>query len=336
MRLARRLMYLGYYSRHMNWLMLRRFIRHTREQYGMLPVRQVVAFVGDSLRYNISPLEWYQFGFAGLGDSDKARWAGTGLMYEFQLRANPPSERGVLDDKRRFYTAYREFFRHPLWTLEELEKDPALVKRILADHERLVFKDANGNCGSSVQIHASAKFDAANLIAWMNHQCLDMVEAFVEQHSALSALSPSAVNTVRIFTLLDADGEYHVLGCRLRISVNSHVDNLAAGNLAALIDEATGVVSGPGVYSDITREPERHHPVTGTPIEGFQVPFWRETLEMVRQASLKYPQNRSIGWDVVITPQGPGLIEGNHDWCKLVWQLPVGHGLKPLLDIPNF
>ncbi len=52
---------------------------------------------------------------------------------------------------------------------------------------------------------------------------------------------------------------------------------------------------------------------------------------MVKEASELHPQNRSIGWDIVITPDGPGLIEGNHDWCKLVWQLPVGRGLKTLL-----
>lgn len=46
----------------------------------------------------------------------------------------------------------------------------------------------------------------------------------------------------------------------------------------------------------------------------------------------RYPQNRSIGWDIVITPEGPGLIEGNHDWCKLVWQLPVGRSLKQMLE----
>ena len=48
--------------------------------------------------------------------------------------------------------------------------------------------------------------------------------------------------------------------------------------------------------------------------------------------ALPCKQNRSIGWDIVITPEGPGLIEGNHDWCKLVWQLPVGRGLKLLLE----
>jgi hypothetical protein len=332
MKLGRRLMYLGYYFRGMNWPTLRRFMRHTKDRDGIGNARQVFAFMSDSLRYNISPLEWYQFGFPALAPDQKAKWAGTGTMYEFQLRANPPEHRLVLSDKRSFYQAYRKLFRHSLWTIDELEDDPSLVERLLSDHERLVFKDATGNCGASVQIHRTADLDAGNLTDWMKRRGLDMVEAFVEQHPDLQALSPSGVNTVRIFTVVDAHDQCHVLGCRLRISVNSPVDNLAAGNLAAPIDEASGLVSGPGVYSDVTRPPESVHPITGTAIEGFQVPFWQETLDLVQQASLLHPENRSVGWDVVVTPEGPGLIEGNHDWCKLVWQLPVGRGLKGMLD----
>ena len=35
-----------------------------------------------------------------------------------------------------------------------------------------------------------------------------------------------------------------------------------------------------------------------------------------------------LGWDVSITNDGPELLERNHDWCKLLWQLPVKKGLK--------
>ena len=333
MSLARRTMYLGHYLRRMDWALLRRFMRRIRDEHGISAARQIGAFLGDSLRFNISPLEWYQFGFFSLSPEEKATWAGTGTMYEFQLEANPPANRKVLADKRRFHEAYKRFFKHDVWPREALEQDAALVERVLASHEKLVFKDATGNCGASVRIVPTAELDAAHLLAWMNNHGFDMVESFAVQHPELQALSPSAVNTVRIFTLIDHNSDYRLLGCRLRISVDSHIDNLAAGNLAAPIDEQTGVVTGPGIYSDFTRPAEPVHPVTGTPIEGFQVPFWPETLELVREASLLHPGNRSVGWDIVITPQGPGLIEGNHDWCKLVWQLPVGRGLKPMLEI---
>lgn len=102
--------------------------------------------------------------------------------------------------------------------------------------------------------------------------------------------------------------------------------------------EATGFRSGAaGLVTEVAGRydrlvPESVHPVTGVAIEGFQIPYWPETLALVREASERHPQNRSIGWDIVITPEGPGLIEGNHDRCKLVWQLPVGRGLKHLLE----
>src|SRR5690625_1689376 len=123
-----------------------------------------------------------------------------------------------------------------------------------------------------------------------------------------------------------------MLGCRLTISVNSPVDNMAAGNLAAPIDEGTGQLSGPAVYSDITKPEQEYHPVTRVKIPGFQIPFWEETINMVKKAAKMHPQNKSIGWDIVITEKGPGLIEGNHDWCKLLWQLPVKKGLKSALQ----
>jgi hypothetical protein len=297
----------------------------------MSPTRQTISFIGDCLRYNISPLEWYQFCFASQTPDQKANWAGTGTMYEFQREANPMDARHILMDKRLFYQAYGEFFQHSLWSLEEFEADHMLAARVLSENERLVFKDANGNCGASVKILPASELSSGTLIPWMRERGFDLVESFARQHHDLNALSPSAVNTVRVFTLIDEAGNYRILGCRLRISVDSHVDNLAAGNLAAPVDEGTGIVNGPGVYSDVTRKPESVHPITGTPIEDFRIPFWPEILELVKQASLKHPRNRSVGWDVVVTENGPGLIEGNHDWCKLVWQLPVDQGLKPML-----
>ena len=60
------------------------------------------------------------------------------------------------------------------------------------------------------------------------------------------------------------------------------MDNLAAGNIAAPIDDETGIISGSGVYSDITKAPESIHPVTGEKITGFQIPFLKETIELVK------------------------------------------------------
>ncbi|HOW32261.1 MAG TPA: sugar-transfer associated ATP-grasp domain-containing protein, partial [Bacteroidales bacterium] len=195
---------------------------------------------------------------------------------------------------------------------------------------QLVLKRSRGQVGAEAEVVSCKDFNPATLITKMKSGKYDLAEEYAVQHPSLMALSPAGLNTVRIFTQLHNDN-VDFLGARLRISVNSVVDNMAAGNLAAPVDMETGVVTGPGVYSDITKQDQAIHPVTKQSIIGFQLPYWPETLEMIRSAALLCPDNKSVGWDIAITSEGPELIEGNHNWCKLLWQLPVKQGLKHLL-----
>jgi hypothetical protein len=329
----KRALYLGYYIKQLNRGAFNRFLEHAAGQTGRSKITLVSDLLQSVFRYNISILEYFQFRFYELDAIERATWAGTGYMYEYQLKMNPLNQRDILDDKRLFYRGYSEFFVHTAADGEDLLK-PGVVNKLLANPSgKLVFKSADGKCGAQVEIRRCSEFTSGDdLIAFMNEKDYGLVEEFIIQHPFIQQLSPSAVNTVRVFTQLNRVGEVEILGCRLRISVNSPVDNMAAGNLAAAIDDQTGMVTGPGVYSDITKKPCVVHPVTGVEIPGFQVPRWNEVLDLVKKAALKHPQNRSIGWDVVITERGPGLIEGNHDWCKLLWQLPVQQGLKHLLE----
>jgi hypothetical protein len=317
----------------MKWSLLKEFLSYTSKLTGKSKSHLLLASIRDVYKYNISVLEYFQFGFYDKKESEKQEWAGTGTMYEFHKKANPLSERGILNDKRLFYTNYKEFFKHHLYTLEELEADKNLLEQLYASNKKIVLKEASGKAGAGVKIIETKDLNNIKVIPFMKKHDFGILETYIKQHAEIQELSPSAVNTIRIFTQIRKDGTYEILGCRMRISVDSPVDNMAAGNLAAPVDENTGIINGPGVYSDITKAPESVHPITGVSIVGFQIPFWKEILEMTKDASLKHPQNKSIGWDIVVTEDGPGFIEGNHDWCKLVWQLPVNKGLKYRLDV---
>lgn len=322
-----RFIYLGYYLKKLDWQLYRKFLGYASASTG----KWKLSLIGDSVysvfMYNISLLEYFQFRFFEKSSAERREWAGTGFMYEFQLKMNPAKERGILDDKRLFHKEYFEFIRHKAYSIQELKKDPALANDLLSGN-KIVLKTFNGKGGGGTAFLDTNGMTPHSLIREMESGKFDLVESFIQQHSELQRLSPSAVNTVRIFTQLDKDDQVQFLGCRQRISINSQVDNMAAGNIVAPIDPETGIITGPGVYSDVTKEPESVHPVTGVPIVGFQVPYWKECVQLAKVAALLHPQNRSIGWDIVVTPDGPGLIEGNHDWCKLVWQLPVNRGMK--------
>lgn len=328
----KRAVYLGYYLKQLDRKLFILFLNYASQITG----KSRFFLLSDALRsvfiYNISLLDYFLFRFYELSDSQRKRWAGTGYMYEYQLQMNPKDARKILRDKTQFYKYYSEFFVHNVKDITELKKNPEKADLILSNPSgKLVFKGAEGNCGRQVEIRNCKDFTRQSMIAFMEKSGYQLVEEFLVQHPELNRLSPAAVNTVRIVTQLDGEGNVNILGCRLRISVNSQVDNLAAGNIAASINEETGRLEGPAVYSNITKPQSEYHPITKVKIAGFQVPLWKETLEMVKKAALLHPQNRSIGWDIVITEDGPGLIEGNHDWCKLLWQLPVKSGLKSLL-----
>lgn len=331
--MIKRLFYLVYYLKELDKTKLNKFMDFVSKQTNKSKLSIWFDMIQSSLVYNISLLEYFYFKFYNLSKTEKQTYAGTGFMYEYQLIMNPKNKRIVLEDKIVFLKNYAKFVNHKFASLIDLQKDINKARDILNNQSgKVVLKDSKGQCGNGVTVRKSIDLSDVSLIEDLIATSNDYVEEFVVQHDDLMNLSPSGLNTIRIITQLNKNNQVDILGCRLRITINSAVDNLAAGNIAAPIDEIKGNVFGPGVYSDITKHDEYTHPITGVTLIGFQVPYWSETMQMVKNAALTNTSNKSIGWDVAITNNGPELIEGNHDWCKLLWQLPVKKGLKPTLQ----
>ena len=332
MKFLERFLYLIYYLMKSNSKQLGSFVNYTSSVSGKSRFKILPDSLHSVFIYNISIKDYYVFRFFEKDQNERINWAGTGFMYEYQLKMNPKSERIILEDKIRFLRHFKPFVKREFKSFNELINLLYDVEKMLTNPTgRLVLKGATGQIGKEVEVINCNCFNSSTLLSYMKTNKYDIAEEFVVQHQDLMALSPSGLNTVRIITQLQ-DGTVNFLGARLRITVNSAIDNMAAGNLAAPVDLESGVVNGPGVYSDITKEDSPKHPVTGKNIIGFKIPYWKEVLELAQNAALHTPGNRSVGWDIAITQEGPELIEGNHNWCKVLWQLPVKKGLKKELE----
>jgi hypothetical protein len=324
----KRLLYLFYYLKESDFGLLRKFLRYS----SAMTSRSKPAIVADAiicaLRYNISFKDYFCFRFYEPQRSDREEWAGTGFMYEYQRKMNPPGSRKLLANKILFLKNYHDLIKRNFIPVTGMPDDVSAIAELLDNPSgRLALKGSLGQVGAEVEIIGCDKYNPESLLDHMRKRKYDLAEEFVIQHQDLNDLSPSGLNTVRIITQFQNE-EVIVLGARLRVSVNSPVDNMAAGNLAAPVDPVSGIVNGPGVFSDITKEHVSKHPVTGRSIEGFQVPHWDKVMKLTDTAARRACGNKSVGWDIAITPDGPELIEGNHNWCKLLWQLPVKRGLK--------
>lgn len=325
----KRILYFFYYLRELNTAKAAKFLRHAHATTGHSYAWIIIDAVYCSFRYNISILDYFYFRFYEKTNGEQRKlWAGTGFMYEYQLKMNPVGSRELLENKVRFLINLRDLVKRRFNILTELENDPNLVEKWLRESgKRFVLKNSRGQVGAEVEVVEASDFTPDLLTGYMKRKNFDLIEEHITQHPDLMRLSPAGLNTVRIITQLQND-KVVILAARLRITINSAVDNLAAGNIAAPVDLATGKVYGPGIYSDITKLDVAIHPITGQPIEGFKIPFWEKVIDLVEQAAGRVDYNRSVGWDVAITPSDVLLVEGNHNWCKLLWQLPVKKGLK--------
>jgi hypothetical protein len=326
-----RLLYLSYYVMRTPASEFSKLIRFVTKEKGISTVPLYTDILYSSIRYNISFMDYFSFRFYNIGKKEREEYIGSGAMYEFQLKMNPKKFRHVLHDKIAFLQKFDDCSGRNWVTIETLKKDPQKTTQFLSSPSgKAVVKYSKGQSGKQVEILDTRSLNTVSLIQKMEAGNFDLLEEYIVQHDDLMRLSPSAVNTVRIVTQLHK-GELIIVTARLRISVNSPVDNASVGNIVVPLDALTGVVTGPGIYADITKPDAFTHPVTGVDFIGFRVPFWEACVELVKKAAWRIPENRSIGWDIAVTKNKPVLIEGNHNWHYLVLQMPEKKGYKKKL-----
>ena len=64
---------------------------------------------------------------------------------------------------------------------------------------------------------------------------------------------------------------------------------------------------------------------------GRLIPYWSETLQMVKSAAEMMPSVKFIGWDVAITKDSPIIIEGNHDPDLDIMEFVGRSGYLPII-----
>lgn len=140
----------------------------------------------------------------------------------------------------------------------------------------------------------------------------------VNQHSKLNMLNPSSLNTIRIDTFIDNEGNIDIISAYLRMSINNkHVDNISSGGCQVGLNLQTGMLKKEGYssFSNVGTQVFTRHPITDVVFEGFEIPFFNQMKELIVEVAGYMPGLRLVGWDVAISESGPVLIEGNSDYA---------------------
>lgn len=133
----------------------------------------------------------------------------------------------------------------------------------------------------------------------------------VAQHPQLAAIHEHTTNTIRLITMRMPDGTAKIFFAVLRMGTAETVpvDNGSRGGLVSRIDLETGELSEARTLW--SRDVFTEHPDTKAQILGARVPLWDDVKAAVLTAVDAVPYVQFIAWDILVTPDGPCVIEAN-------------------------
>lgn len=265
---------------------------------------------------------------------------------------NPEDYKERLDDKILFDQIVRKYYPEALVDVYFEFKGKQIVPRqntLITDYTDTIsalkslddgkyfIKELDGLCGNNAMVmtkqNGEMKFhhvesgDITLRDFWkITSKKNFLLQKYTENHADIKKLSPTALSTVRIVTTRFND-DVHILSSDLRVgcSKDSIVDNFAKEGAIIHVNAKTGRLSRYGFRKH--KKIIDKHPISGIKFSGYKLPFWQESIELVKKLHNIFPEFSSVGWDIAITPSGPIVIEGNGNWDYTIPQTTVG-GLK--------
>jgi hypothetical protein len=262
-----------------------------------------------AVRYETTFENYSEWDFRILRGRERKTYMTDPKSFHLSRKLNDDAQRSIFDDKLRFAQHFGDELGRT-W-LDVSQTDAAELEAFVRRFDRVITKNPGGVGGNGITMRDTADIaDAAALRTELIESGQTLVEEVLVQHPEMARLYPGSVNSLRVVTYLDPDGEVHVLAGVLKIGNGGVIDNFSNGGMYTMLDERGRALHA---ASDEEGHPFEVHPVTGVTITGYQVPLYDEVLALVDVLARRVPALPYIGWDIAITPERPVVIEGNHN-----------------------
>jgi hypothetical protein len=151
-----------------------------------------------------------------------------------------------------------------------------------------------------------------------------LVQPFIENHRDIARVSNGALASLRIVTGMHAHGQAEFVTALIALPHGARDTSIA--RIPCSIEPETGRIRKAILLDG---EAIADHPDTGVPILGISLPFWHESVELVRRVhATAFSRFAFLGWDIALTRDGPTLLEANSSWDTISHQMldgPLGH-----------
>lgn len=286
------------------------------------------------IRYGAGYVDYDVIGFYKLNSKQRKTMLTRGINNKFVKRLNEREYWHLFNNKNEFNEMFIEYLKRDFIYPVNEKKEETI--EWMKKHEVFFAKPNDGQCGKNIEKINVADWneDFEKLYNHLIENKLYLLEEPVIQCEEMNKLNKSSVNTTRMVSVMNDKGEVTILATFVRIGNGKCVDNFNSGGMTAKVDVETGIILEEAVNKK--GELFENHPLTGTKIKGFQIPYWNEAKEMVKEAAKKSKHVRYVGWDVAMSINGPVLIEGNQFPGHDIYQVAEKIGPDDIGVLPMF
>ncbi len=239
---------------------------------------------------------------------------------------NDPKNAQLFDDKSQTYERFKQYYGREV-VLCRGEEAGAVFEDFISRHMPVAIKPVDASFGVGFQILREADENTYDSLAEQYPKGF-LAEEVIVMDPRIAKFHPSSVNTCRLITIR-FDDETIIIHPRFKMGRHgSEMDNASSGGIFCNLDAETGEV----LYAaDFKGVPYEKHPDTGEQLLGYVIPQWDEAKAFVRELAEVVPENRYTGWDIVLTPKGWIMIEGNRRG-QFGWQYSDAGGARPEIE----
>jgi hypothetical protein len=251
--------------------------------------------------------DYVDWDFAMLSAAERKTFMTHPLSQRLAERFDAPEGRLLFQDKIAFDETFDEFLGREWLRVESASVDE--VRDFVTRHGRVMGKVPFSNSGLGVERHEAAQVtDWAAFRELLIAKGQTLLEELIVQHPTLAELCPGTVNTTRVTAFFDGQ-RARILSMAQKFGRGAASDQQTFGGFYTMLDRETGHSMGPGY--DSHDGVHRVHPESGVSIPDFQLPLFETVQPFMDRVAAVVPSVRYVGWDIVMGPSGPVLVEGN-------------------------
>src|SRR3989344_3471519 len=143
----------------------------------------------------------------------------------------------------------------------------------------------------------------------------------VKNCEKIARIHNRSTNSFRVLTVFKADSEPRVIYISLKLGTDdNYTDNAHTGGLYVGVDHQTGQLHKKG-FDEKLNEYDRH-PLSKKIFENIKIDRIKEVTDYAIKAAAIFSDLTVVGWDIVLSDEGPYILEGNSSSGLTIFQRP--------------